>query len=130
MTSSSIFFWRYFVSFVKFSYWSKFDVNVITASGVMTISFYKRMTRYPEIGNTLVWVLPNIWRLGQVRNTKFVTNVSNKMLLNAAKYQGNSFYRFWVIKGKPTYPLLPTMAHRIFETKSGFHVKWRTTGSA
>ena len=26
-------------------------------------------------------------------------NASNKMLLNVAKFQGNSFYRFWVIKG-------------------------------
>ena len=33
----------------------------------------------PEIGNTPVWALRNIWRLGQVRNTKFATNVSNKM---------------------------------------------------
>ena len=24
------------------------------------------------------------------------------MLLNAAKFQGYSFYRFWVIKGNPT----------------------------
>ena len=35
-------------------------------------------------------------------DTKFGTNVSNKMLLNAAKFQGYSSYRFWVIKGKPT----------------------------
>ena len=35
-------------------------------------------------------------------DTKFGTNVSNRMLLNAAKFQGYSFYRFWVIKGKPT----------------------------
>ena len=34
--------------------------------------------------------------------TKFGTNVCNRMLLNAAKLQGYSFYRFWVIKGKPT----------------------------
>ena len=34
--------------------------------------------------------------------TKFGTNVSNKMLLNVAKLQGYSFYRSWVIKGKPT----------------------------
>ena len=60
------------------------------------------MTRNPEIGNTPVWVLPNIWGLRQVRDTKFGTNVSNEMLLNAAKCQGYSFYRFWVIKGKPT----------------------------
>ena len=38
--------------------------------------------------------MSNIWRLGQVRDNKFGTNVSNKMLLNAAKCQGYSFYRF------------------------------------
>ena len=99
--------WRYrqifltlLVSLTKFSYWSKFHVNIITGSGVITISFYKILTRNAEIGNTPVWVLPNIWRLGRVRNTKFGTNISNKMLVNAAKGQGCSFYRFWV-KGKP-----------------------------
>ena len=94
------FFWCCFVSLVKFSYWSKFHVNTITGSGVMTIFFYKGLTRNPEIGNTPVWVLPNIWRLGWVRNTEiteFGTSVSNKMLLNAAKYQGYTFYLFWVI---------------------------------
>ena len=96
------FFWRCFVSLVKFSYWSKFHVNIITGSEIMTIFFYKGLTRNPEIGNTPVWVLPNIWRLGQVMDTKFGTNVSNKILLNAAKFQGYSSYRFWVIKGKPT----------------------------
>ena len=102
MRWSSIFFWRCFVSLVKFSYCSKFHVNIMTDSGVMTISFYKGLTRNPEIGNTPVWVLPNIWRLGRVMDTKFGTNVSNKMLLNAAKCQGYSFYCFWVIKGIPT----------------------------
>ena len=29
-------------------------------------------------------------------------NVSNRMLLNVPKFQGYSFYRFCVIKGKPT----------------------------
>ena len=41
-------------------------------------------------------------------DTKFGMNVSNRMLLNAAKFQGYSFYRFWVIKGnlggKITHP--------------------------
>ena len=60
------------------------------------------MTRNPEIRNNPVLVLPNIWRLGQVMETKFDTYVSNKILLNAAKLQGNSSYPFWVIKGKPT----------------------------
>ena len=96
------FFWRYFVSLVKFSYWSKFHVNIMTSSGIMTIFFYKGLTRNPEIGNTFVWVLPNIWRLGRVMDTKFGTNVSIRMLLNAAKFQGYSLYRFWVIKRKPT----------------------------
>ena len=48
-------------------------------------------------------------------DTKFGTNVSNKMLLNAAKFQGYSFYRSSVIKGRPTVcvgggelPLPPT----------------------
>ena len=41
-------------------------------------------------------------RLGQVMDTKFGTNVSNKMGLNARKFQYYSFYHFWAIKGKPT----------------------------
>ena len=100
-------FWCGFVSLVKFSYWSKFHVNIITGSGIMTIFFYKGLTRNPEIGNTPVWVLPNIWRLERVIVTKFSTNVSNRMLLNAAKFQGYSFYRFWVIKGKQTGGFYP-----------------------
>ena len=83
-----------FVSLVKFSYWYKFHVNIITGSGVVTISFYTGLTRNPENGNNPVIVLPNIWRLGRVRNTRFGTNISNKMLLNASKCQGYSFYRF------------------------------------
>ena len=47
-------------------------------------------------------VLSNIWKLGQVRDMKLGTNVSNKKLLNTAKYQCYSFYRFLVIKKKPT----------------------------
>ena len=95
-------FWRGFVSLLKFSYWSKFHVNIITGSGIMTIFFYKGLTRNPEIGNIPIWVLPNIWRLGKVMDTKFGTNVSNRILLKVAKFQGYRFYRFWVIKEKPT----------------------------
>ena len=72
-----------------------------TGSGVLTIFIYRGLTRNPEIRNTHTWVLLNIWRLGHVRDTEFGTNVSNEMLLNAAKCQGNSFYRFWV-KGRET----------------------------
>ena len=51
---------------------------------IMTVFFYKGSTRNPEIGNTLVRFLPNIWRLGRVRDIKFSTDVSYEMLLNAA----------------------------------------------
>ena len=35
------FFWLCFFCLVKFSYWSKFHVNIITGSGVMTIFFIR-----------------------------------------------------------------------------------------
>ena len=88
------FFWCCFVSLVKFSYWSKFHVNIITDSGIMTSFFYKGLTRNPKVRNAHVRVFPNIWRLGRVMDTKFGTNVTNKMLLNDAKFQGYSSYRF------------------------------------
>ena len=55
MTPSSI-----FLTFFCSSYWSKFHVNIITGSGVMTVFFYKGLTINPEIENTLVWVLPDM----------------------------------------------------------------------
>ena len=94
-------FWR-FVSLVTFSYWSIFHVNITAGSGVMTIFFYQGLTRNPEIRKAHIWVLPNIWRLGRVRDTKFGTNVSNKRLQNPTICRGYSFHCFWVIKGKPT----------------------------
>ena len=65
-TSSLHFFWHCFVSLVKFSYWCKFHVNIITGFVVMATFFYKALTRNPEIRNTPVWVFPNIWRLGKL----------------------------------------------------------------
>ena len=80
----------------------------------MTISFYKGFTRNLEIEKNPVGVLPNIWRLGRVKNTKFGMNVSNKILCNSAKCQGYSFYHFWVIKGKPTGgKITPTQPPRL-----------------
>ena len=96
------FYWRSFVSLVKPSYWLKFHVSIITGSGVMTTFFYKGLIRNLEIGNTHIQVWPNLWRLKQVRDTNFGTNVSNQMLLNSAKCECYIFHRFWVIKGKPT----------------------------
>ena len=119
-----LFFWCCFVSFVEFSYWSKFNVNIITGSGVMTIPVYKWLTRNLEFRNTPVWVFPNSWRLGAVEKTKFATKVSNKMLLNAEKCHCYSFHRFWVIKGKPTgkgwgvYPPPPVSSFYFLSSKT------------
>ena len=57
----------------------------------MTIYFYKGLTQNPEIGNTPVLVLPNIWRMRRVRDTKFGTDVPNEILLNVAKSQCSAF---------------------------------------
>ena len=96
----------FFVCLAKFSYWSKFRVNIlvvnITGSGIMIIFFYKGLTRNPEIGNTLFFFFPNIRRIGRGRDTKFGTYVPKEMPLNAAKCNGYSFYHFWVIKDIPT----------------------------
>ena len=99
-TTSLSIFWHCYVSLVKFSYWSNFYVQlsgptIMIGSGVMTIFFIKDS---PEIWKLeTICFFPNIWKLVWVRDTEFGTKVSNKMLLNAAKYQGYSFYRFWVI---------------------------------
>ena len=91
------------MSLVNVSYCSKFHVNIITGSRVMTIFLYKELTRNSKIGNTHAWVLPKIWGLGQAKNCKFCTNVFNEMWLNPAKCQDYSYNCFWVIKGKPTF---------------------------
>ena len=90
-------FWRCSVSHATLSYWSKFLVNIITISGIITIFCYKGLTRNPVILSSAQYL-----ETGGVRDTKYGTSVSNEMLLNAAKWQGYSFYRFWVINGKPT----------------------------
>ena len=91
-----------------------FDVFVFLLSGLVTgpnlmsISWqvlelwqvYEILNRNSEIENTLAWVLPNIWGLERVGNTKFGMNVLNKHLLNAAKCTCYSFDHFWVIKRK------------------------------
>ena len=46
----------------------------------MAIYLYKGLTRNQEIKNNPVWFLPNIGRLGQVRDTKIGTDVPYKML--------------------------------------------------
>ena len=69
-----LFFFCFF--FVKFIYWSKFHVNIITNSRVLTIYFYKWLNRNLDIGTIPVWVFPIIWKLGQVTETTFGANVA------------------------------------------------------
>ena len=57
----------------------------------MTILFYKGLTGNSEIGNTPVSVLLNIGVLGQVQNTKYGTDVSNKMLLKIQNARVTAF---------------------------------------
>ena len=93
VTSSSI-----FSGVAMFLYSSLINgPGFMTGSVVITIFVYNGLTRNWEIRNTPVWVLTNIWRLGQVRDTKLGTDVSNEKLLNTAKCQGYSFYCFLVI---------------------------------
>ena len=40
----------------------------------MTIFFYKKLARNPEIENSPIWVLPNIRRLGRIRDPKLGYN--------------------------------------------------------
>ena len=56
-------FLRCFVYVVNFNYWSKFYINVITGSGIMTIFVYKGLTRNLEIGNTPFefWLISGDW---------------------------------------------------------------------
>ena len=51
--------------------------------------------------------MQNISRLERVRNKKFATDVSNKKLLNPAKYQDYCSYRFWFIKEKKEVKVTP-----------------------
>ena len=58
---------------------SKFHVNIIIVSDYCFL-FIGDFTRNPEIANTLVWVLPDIWILELVRDTKFDRNIPDGKL--------------------------------------------------
>ena len=78
--------------------------SLVTGPVFMSISllvldlwqFFLGLARNAETGNTPVWILSNIWRLKQTRDTKLGTDISKEMLLCAAKFQDYSFDRFWV----------------------------------
>ena len=74
------------------------------SSVVLKLWQFTFLKDWPEIQKWeyTVWVFPNIWRLEQVRDSKFGVDVSNKLLRKTAIFQGYRFYRFWVTKAKPT----------------------------
>ena len=74
-----------------------YSSNMIFGPVVMTIFVYKVLTRNPKIGNTPVWVLPNISRLGKLRMPNYarISRMKSYWML-----QNLSFYIFWFIKGK------------------------------
>ena len=84
-----------------------FDVVLILLSSLVTVTSFMSISslvlelwqfsfiRNPEIGNIPVLVFPNIWRLRRVKDTKFGTNASNKILLNATKCRGKINCYHW-----------------------------------
>ena len=70
----------------------------------MTIFLFKGSTRNLEFRNTPVWVLLNISRMGQTRDTKFGNNVSIEMLMNVAKFQSYSVYHSLLPKPPQLHP--------------------------
>ena len=58
------------------------------------MSFYKGLIRNPETENTPCLSFAQYLETEARKYTKFSTNVSNEMLLNAAKCQGYSLYHF------------------------------------
>ena len=71
-----------------------FNVILFLLSCLVSLYFYKGLTRNSEIGNTPVWVLPSICILGQVRDTKFGIDVSNKIWLMLQNASGIAFTNF------------------------------------
>ena len=97
------FFWHCCFPLVKFKYWAKFHVNIITSFGVMTVFIYRGLNKYLKRLTENIY----IWRLGQVGDIKFDMNVSNEKLQNIAKCQGHNFYCFRVIMGKLIGGVIP-----------------------
>ena len=85
------FFEVYFVSLVKFSYWSKFHAIIITGSGVLTILFYKGLTKNAEIKNIPLWVLliSRDWDKLGIPNSARMSLIKSHWMLQ--KSQGYNF---------------------------------------
>ena len=100
--------WRHHhVSRVNFSYWSKFHVNIITGSGVMTIFFYKGLTRNTEIPPPEFFPISGDWVKLGIPNFPRISPMKCYWILQNVRIIVFTIYHFWVIKGKPTGVKLP-----------------------
>ena len=93
-----------FVSLVKFSYWSKFRLNITLVLEFWQFTF---IWDWPEIQKSEIppsefCPISRDWDELGIPNLAKISLIMSRMLLNVAKYQGYSSYRFWVIKGNPT----------------------------
>ena len=85
-----------------------FEVVLFLLSSLVTISLlvlelwrFPFITDWPEIKKSEI-PSSEFYPIGDWEEFENqIWHVYNKMLLNAAKYQGYSFYRFWVLKGEP-----------------------------
>ena len=71
------FFWRWFVSFIMFSYWSNFHVNISTDSGVMIIFFIRD---WPEIWKLEI-PLSEFWLTSRDRGKLGIPNFARMSLI-------------------------------------------------
>ena len=120
MKSSSFFFflWRYSVSFVNFSYWSKFYVNVIDGSGAMAISFTRDLPEIrksetppsefcPISGDLREWGIPNLTHMslmnmfGRILKMPRVLNVPEFWIWHSCICKG--YKEFWIYQSLAQY---------------------------
>ena len=89
------FIWRCRVSLVKFSHWSKFHVNIMTRSGVMTIFNYWPEIRKSEIPLSEICTISGDWdKLG-------IPNLTQMFLIKS----------YWMFK-MPRLQLLPFLSYQ------------------
>ena len=94
------FFKSCFVSPVKFSYWSRFHVNIITGSGVIIIFFNKGLTRNPEIPPSEFCPLSEDWGKLGIQNLARMSLIKCYWMLQNARVTGFTISE--LLRGKTT----------------------------
>ena len=87
-------FWRCHVSLSKFSNWSKFNVNIISGSRVMTIVVYKWLTRNLKFRNTPSDFCPTSgdWSNLGIPNLACMSQMKRYWMLKNAKVTAFTFF--------------------------------------